>query len=477
MPVDTCHPDYEAHRDEWCLMRDVSAGHKAVQAKGEVYLPKLSDQTPEEYQAYKQRATFFNATGRVVDALTGMVFRKDAVLEKADGIQDILEDVTLNGTPFRQFAENLVEQVMKVNRAGVLVDFPDAKAAAGDKVVTQALADALGLRVYASIYSAEDILNWRTISVGGKTVLSLVVLRECIEVIDPTDMFVMKKQLQYRVLELFEGRYLQTVWAQTGTTGGKTALSVVARAFPLRGGKPLDSIPFEFFSSEGGDTCVHEPVLYDLAVVNLAHYRNTADHEHGLHFTGLPTAVISGVNGADDTYRIGSTTAWVFADPQAKAAYLEFTGAGLGELRDAIKDKEGQMAALGARMLAPEKADAEAADTIAQKRQGETSTLAALANSVSRGLTRVLNIMAEWHGNTSPTVVVKLNTDFLAVSMPPQQITALLQSVMAGKLSAESFYEALVKGEVISGNRTYEEEKVKIDEDGASAPPPNPNGA
>lgn len=68
-PVDTCHPDYEAHRDEWCLMRDVSAGHKAVQAKGEVYLPNLSD--PEEYQAYKKRATFFNATGRVVDALTG----------------------------------------------------------------------------------------------------------------------------------------------------------------------------------------------------------------------------------------------------------------------------------------------------------------------------------------------------------------------------------------------------------------------
>lgn len=471
MPVNTLHPDYEAHSADWSLMRDVVEGHKAVQKAGIKYLPKLGDQNDTEYEAYKKRATFFNATGRVVDALTGMVFRKDAVLEKADSLNDVLEDMTLTGTPFRQFAENIVEQVMAVNRLGVLVDYPDARQAAAERVVTLDVAEKLGLRVYASLYRAEDIINWRTTQVGGKTVLSLVVLRECVHEVDPADEFTVKTKIQYRVLELLGGRYQQSLWQENSNGAQATTWTLIRQVSPMRAGKALNSIPFEFFSSEGGDACVHDPVLYDLAVVNLSHYRNTADMEHGLHFTGLPTAVISGVDSVDDTYRIGSTTAWVFKDPSAKASYLEFTGAGLEQLRNAIKDKEGQMAALGARMLAPEKADAEAADTLSQKRQGETSTLAALANSVSRGLSRVLTIMAEWQG-TKTAVTVKLNTDFLALAMPPQQITALLQSVMSGNLSPQSFYEALVKGEVVSGARTYEQEKALIDEAGVTAPNP-----
>ncbi|WP_322884164.1 DUF4055 domain-containing protein [Sinorhizobium medicae] len=449
-------------------MRDVTQGHKAIQAAGVKYLPKLGDQSDAEYDAYKKRATFFNATGRVKDALTGMVFRKEAKLEHQDAFKPIIQDMTLTGTPFEQFAENIVEELMDVNRVGVLVDYPNVGAVASGKVVTLDVADKLGIRVYASIYKAEDIINWRTTQVGGKSVLSLVVLRECTEVIDPADMFCVTKKIQYRVLELIGGVYKQSVWVENSNGTRVTSWTLALEVMPTKGGKPMDAIPFEFFSSEGGEPCVHDPVLYDLAVVNLAHYRNTADMEHGLHFTGLPTAVISGVSADDDdSYRIGSVTAWVFSDAQAKATYLEFKGEGLGQLRNAIQDKEAQMAALGARMLAPEKRDAEAADTIAQKRQGENSSLAALVNSVSRGLTRVLTIMAGWQG-AGDAVTVKLNTDFLAVSMPPQQITALLQAVMSGNLSPQSFYESLVKGEVVSGARDYEAEKALIDEAGAA---------
>lgn len=470
MPVNSLHPEYEAHASDWALMRDVIQGQKAIQKGGVKYLPKLSDQSDVEYEGYKKRATFFNATGRVVDALTGMVFRKDAKLEKSDSLDEILNDVTLTGTPFEQFAEHVVEQVMGPNRVGVLVDFPNAQAAAGDRVLTRDVAEREGIRVYASIYRAEDIINWRTVTVGGKTVVSLVVLRECVSEVDPADPFTENSVVQYRVLQLLGGLYQQSVWREVGAKGKKKTWQAVMTITPIRSNKPLGFIPFEFFSSEGSETTVHDPVLYDLAIVNLAHYRNDADHEHGLHFTGLPTAVISGVSdNDDDTYRIGSSTAWVFSDPQAKAQYLEFRGEGLGALREAMKDKEERMAALGARMLSPEKRDAEASDTIAQKRQGETSSLAALTNSVSRGLTRVLTMMAEWQG-IDGKVNVKLNTDFLAVAMPPQQITALLQAVMTSNLSPQSFYEALVKGEVVSGVRDYDEEKALIDEAGITQP-------
>src|SRR5512136_3068420 len=76
MPVNSTHPDFDAAAVEWSRARDVLAGEDAVKAGGEKYLPRLEAQTDEEYEAYKSRACFFNATRRAADAFVGLVFRK-----------------------------------------------------------------------------------------------------------------------------------------------------------------------------------------------------------------------------------------------------------------------------------------------------------------------------------------------------------------------------------------------------------------
>lgn len=463
MPVNTTRREYDLKRQAWCKMRDVIAGCDKIQAAGEKYLPKLGDQSKEDYDAYLKRGVFFNATGRVVDALSGMVFRKEPELKAPDGMKDIIADITLNGVPLNQFAELLMEEGLSVTRAGVLVDFPNVEKVEGE-VITLDVAQRKGLRVYARMYKAEDIINWRTAQLGGKTVLSLVVLREVQETIDPADTFSMKCEEVYRVLELIDGVYTQSIWKEINKS-----FQLAAQFTPRMNGKAFDSIPFEFFGAQGNTPDVDEPVLYDLAVLNLAHYRNTADMEHGLHFTGLPTAVISGVADTDTMFYIGSGKAWVFADPNAKASFLEFKGEGLSAMEKAIERKEGQMAALGARMLSPEKKAAETTETISNKRQGETSMLASLANATSRGLTRVLQIMAQW-ANVSGEVSYKLNTEYNVSKLDAPTITALLQGVMTGNLSKETFFETLVKGEAISTNRTFEEEQALIDEQPPALP-------
>jgi hypothetical protein len=50
----------------WSRARDVLGGEEAVKAAGEKYLVKLASQSDEEYQAYKMRAAFFNATVRTL---------------------------------------------------------------------------------------------------------------------------------------------------------------------------------------------------------------------------------------------------------------------------------------------------------------------------------------------------------------------------------------------------------------------------
>jgi len=67
--------------------------------------------------------------------------------------------------------------------------------------------------------------------------------------------------------------------------------------------------------------------LEDIIAVNLDHYRLDADFKHGLHFTALPTAWVSGFDKAA-SLRIGSSSAWVSETPGATAGFLEFTGRG-----------------------------------------------------------------------------------------------------------------------------------------------------
>ena len=104
-------------------------------------------------------------------------------------------------------------------------------------------------------YQAEDIRNWRTVQQQGKTVLSLVVLRECVEepkgVWGTEDFFVAQSVTKYRVLRLTEdGIYEVSVWREYPTPGqrGTPDVSLEAVWIPQRQGRPLDFLPFCFMA-------------------------------------------------------------------------------------------------------------------------------------------------------------------------------------------------------------------------------------
>ena len=87
MPVNSTHSDYDSNLVAWLRAREVIAGEDAVKAAGERYLPKIDSQTEDEYSAYKERASFFNATARTVDGLLGLTFRREPTVKFPDGEQ------------------------------------------------------------------------------------------------------------------------------------------------------------------------------------------------------------------------------------------------------------------------------------------------------------------------------------------------------------------------------------------------------
>lgn len=462
---DTQHPEYAVTAPLWAKCRVAAAGEEAVHAGGAAYLPQLTGQDANEYSAYRGRALFFNATGRTIDGMSGLVFRRPPTIELPAKLKDFEQDVDTADTPLIAFSEKAVEELLTVGRFGLMADYPRMPDA-------QTLADqqAANGRPYVRMYAAESILNWRVERVNNRSVLTLVVLSEVHE--EAAD-FETSVTPQCRVLRLTAGRYTVEIWRKQKDANGQEKWMLAEPAFaPTMGAKTLDYIPFLLCGPMGIDPCVSKPPLLDLVNVNLSHYRTTADYEHGLHFTGLPTPVITGHSfDIDETGRpknnfaLGSATVKAFPDPNAKAFFMEFAGTGLGALSKRLEEKEQMMAALGARMLAAEKRQVEAAETAAIHRAGESSVLASLAIAAGAALSRVLTWCATWEGATEAPLV-KLNTDYMPSGLSAQELSELVKSWQAGAISHETLYDNLARGEVARQGVDFETEKSAIEEEG-----------
>jgi hypothetical protein len=466
MSVKTKHPDYARMLDKWERCRHVTEGEDSVHKHGERYLPKLHDQTPSEYSAYVMRATFYNATWRTIAGLVGMVFRKPPVVTVPKEVEPMLEDVTMSGVPFHMFAQEVLEEALKLGRLGVLVDYPQVELAGK----TLKDAQTLNLRPTMCMYRAENVINWRMDRVNNVWQLVQVVLQET-EMVQ-VDEFEYKPEFRYRVLDLDGGsKYrvrMYEVREQAPVASGQSAAPaqdvLLSTAYPLLNNKNLDFIPFTFLSADDNSQDIDEPPLIDLVNLNLSHYRTMADLEHGAHFTGLPTAWIAGFKpeNPNEKLYIGSATAWTFPDPQAKAEYLEFKGEGLKALSSLAEAKEKQMAVLGARMLEQQKRASEAFDSIQAHRKGEESMLAAAAQSVGLGLERVLKWFTDWAGADSKgeNVECQLSREFYPQAMTDKMLTALVAAWQSNAISYETLFDNLQAGDVIDADKTVEDEQT-----------------
>lgn len=458
MAIDKEHPEYTEYAPQWKKCRDCKQGQEAIHAAGPEYLPMLSGQDNKDYSAYKMRALFYGATGRTVDGLSGMVFRKPPIITVPNGLKNLIADVTLDGLDLNGFLEDVIEDTITVGRVGILVDHPAMVAG-----TTKAQAEAMNIRPFLKEYDAENIFYWQTANRNNAQVLTQVRLWETFETIGK-DEFDSGSEKQIRVLDLNElGQYRQRVFRKDREGNW---IQFENDMIPLKNGTPLDFIPFWFVGVKNSKPDAEKPPLIDLANANISHYQSTADLEHGAHFTGLPTAVITGHVDSDpekpSEYRIGAATAWIFPNPETKVQYLEFQGQGLESLEKRLEKKEQYMAFLGARMLTPEKKAAETAEAAQIHRSGEISVLASLTLSAARTVEDALKFMAEWAG-IAGDISIKLNTDFLASKMSAQDLAALLHVWQAGGMAFSDFLANLKRGEVVDENRSEDEIRSEIE--------------
>jgi hypothetical protein len=465
MTVRATHRQYDTYLPKWQRCRDAASGQDAIYAGQTNYLPKLKDQTDEDYLAYMKRATFFNATWRTISCLAGMLFRKPPKIEAPAVTSAMLATVTEDGQPIGIFAREVVEECLKVGRLGILVDYPPVDVSQ----ITQADAMLLNLRPTMAVYRTETIINWKTQVIANQRILTMIVLTEEHE--EPTDEFESTCEDRYRVLDLVEAKnddgstslaYRVRIFKSEETT--KADVQIGDDLFPLINGTKMQFIPFYFLSADDTSIEPDDPPLIDLVDLNISHYRVTADYEHGCHFTGLPTGYICGYQKEEgQKIYLGSQSMLIFPDPTTKVDFLEFSGAGLGELQFNLSRKEQQMAVLGARMLEAQKRAAESAEAAGIHRAGENSMLADVAQAIGLGMTAALQTFSDWAGGNG-VVSFELNRDFFPRVMSPEELSSLVASWQQGAISKQTLFEQLQAGQIIAEGTTFEEEEVKIND-------------
>lgn len=487
--VNSTHPDYDATLPAWLRARDVLAGEDAVKFAGEKYLPRLESQSDDEYKAYRARAAFFNASARTAEGFIGLVCRRPPFIkvpepESAIGkaLGEFINDADMLGTTLANYGQTVVTELIAVGRAGTLVDWEGE----------------VENRVYVSRYVAEDILNWKTERINGRNLLTLVVLHEVRAA--PTtgkkaDEFETDTVEQIRVLKLVNGRGQGVgnrrkrsfecqveIWQllpqgrqAVQKAGGKKEWRLVETRIPLRRGKPLPLIPFVFHGPRNSLPEVCKLPLGDIVFVNLDHYRLDADYKHGMHFTALPTAWVSGFDKSA-TLRIGSSTAWVTETTGATAGFLEYTGQGLTTFERAMDRDERLMAVLGARLLEGQRRVGETAQAIELRQSGENSILSNLAMSASASLSQVMRWAYWWNSTedlpdhvTGDSVVMELNTDFAMTGMTAQELTAVVGAWQKGAISRDTMLHLFRKGEILPEGRTTDEEAKLIEKEKPAA--------
>lgn len=457
MPVDTTNPTYDIYKNEWIKTRDACKGSVAVKSKKSQYLPVPDAETNPmgidsiRYKQYLNRAVFTNYTGRTKNALVGAAFRKKPIIELPDGLEYLIDDATGDGLSLEQLAKDELSNLLETGRSLLLVDYPQTEEGMSSEQVSI-------LNLTASIipYKAEAVINWKTEVIAGRNMLTLVVLEE--PYLENSDEFSHESKMQYRVLRLKEEGYCQQIYRDNEP--------YTEEFYPRKSdGSVFDYIPVTFVGSQNNDSTIDNAPLSDIADVNMAHYKNSADYEESCFITGQPTLFITHSLTQEQWneynpkgIKIGSRAGHVLGDT-GSANLLQANPNNL--VMEAMKAKEQQMVAIGARIIT-DRGGNETAEGARIRFASENSVLGDIVGNLSSAIKSCIYWVGEFMGVDIDECVFIINREFYDKMVDPQTIMSLVTLLDRQIVSSQDIFDRLKAGGLIDAERKLEDVQDEI---------------
>ena len=465
MPVSNTHLEYDAALPRVRLVRDFAKGDFAVKAGGTMYLPQFVPADDDRYAQYLARAYVLGFTGRTKESMVGMIFRKPAELVAPEQFTPIAENIDGAGQSLEQLAKEAAGELMEAGRYALLVDYPQAAEGIDRETET-----ALGLRPVVLSYPFESLINWRFETINGITKLVLAVLAE--EKGAEKDEFDHTTTTVYRVLRLRDGIYTQQLYDNAGD-------SITDEYAPrMAGGVPFDHIPLHIAGSQNNKPPVDIAPLYQLAIINRAHYQTTADHRENLFIHGQLTLGINSKmswqefeQANPNGVQVGARRGHFLGEG---GSFTSVTAPESSALRIALQDLEQQAVAIGAQLI-QRGGQAETAEAARINAGAEASSLDTLTNNLSEAIEAALEDVARFIGIDPAGIEYTLNTSFWESQLDAQSLQAVMAARMQGLFSATDAIHMIKSGRIqFAPDRTAEQILEEVAGELLAAPETDP---
>jgi len=420
------------------MIKDVLAGPTAVKEAGIRYLPMPNTEKDDKanrdrYLPYKLRAQFYNACARTLDGLVGQIFYRDPVIELPAILAPLIESVDGGELSLYQQAKEACSQVIPLGHGCLLTDYPTTERAATRRELMDGK-----VRPTITLYTPEQIINWRWATLGAKKYLSLLVLEETFDKEDNGYEIELGTQWREFRVENEEGKRILhcMVWRETDI-----GLVIAQDFYPKMGnGKSWEEIPVSFIGSVNNDHVPDRPPFEDMAHINIGHYRNSADYEESCFMVGQPTPWASGLTEAwveevwKGELRLGSRG--IVPLPVGGSFGLAQAAPNIMPM-EAMLAKEKQMVALGAKIVEQAQVQKTATES-SQQNVVESSTLSTVAQNISSGYTKAIQFCLMYL-NSNDKFEFALNTDFEVSTMNAQERQQLMAEWQGGAITWDEY--------------------------------------
>jgi len=427
------------------FINDLTRGYEGIVGNKETYLPKTKSENQDRYEARHALSLFKDFYNPTIDGITGLVFKNGIKLndDVPQQLQDDLENADYTGNDYQKIFSEYFENALRKGIDFILVDMPRAD------VQSRADEIAMGVRPYLVPVKVENITAWKTTAINGKTVLSMVKIREFAEIDDPENPFATETEERYRVLSIGQWELYNDdgILLDSGLTG-------------------LDFIPLFDLNLDNIGFFEAEPPLYELGKLNIDVYQIDSDSRWAAHFASVPFYFSAGIEEESVKKMVIAPNTFLSAqNPDAKLTVVDYKGDGV-EVNNKITEKiEKRIYEMGFNIVADAKVQTATesiiSNTVKQSKLDKWIDL--LINSIERILT-AMSIMGGYGPNGG---TIEIDANILRQPLDPQQLTSLVNAVNSGFMSLETAYKMIGSGEIsIPSDFDIETEQYNISQMG-----------
>lgn len=430
---DLARPEVAEMRDAAKLTDALIGGNRRMRRESAEWLQKEEEESEVNYRIRVSRSTCFPFYRDTLLDLAARPFGRDITWEKEPGdgnpgFAEFLRDVDGTGKTLTVFAKDVLFHGMHRGMVHVLVD------ASSKSGATRETTD--GRRVYAQRIDALSMLDIRdTADATGRKRVTYCrfVMRKTL---DP-DAFAPKHEVVIVELEkkLGEQDGWKLEWrfdekAKKWFAGTRVAYNPGANGIPL----------FTLFTQQTGHYAA-EPLLEDLAWVNLAHFQSRSDHAHVMRIARLITLVTLGFPDEDAMSPLeGKRNSRIVLGPlsrvnsarkpaDASVSFLEPSGKSIELSFQDMEQLAAECERLGARHRISKTGNV-TARAVASDDAKSTNNLQTFCGRLEVLLRQVCEAAAEWlsMGELPADVQPKVNREF-ANDVTPENGARALQAL------------------------------------------------